>query len=224
MIELKGSVLGAAIFAVGLGGCAMQEAKSTDKAMKNMAHVHMGHVLSGWKDTPDKGGFLPTAMAEAKIAAQHAGFAASKPDNLKWMQTHAVHVVNAVDPSVEPKGPGKGYGVMKAATGTAQHIKFAADSEGASKNVKTHAGHVGVSAGNVTGWAAEIVALGAKIKGAKRAAEAAPLVAELKVLADRLLAGNDANGDGKVTWQEGEGGLMVADQHMGFMKKGEGMN
>ncbi len=103
-------------FALSLGlvlvtGCADKMAMK-DKAMadKNMAHIHIGHVMTGWKDTPNKSGLLPTAIAEAKVAAQHAGFAASKPATLAWIKTHIGHVLHAVDPSVEPKGPGLGYG------------------------------------------------------------------------------------------------------------------
>ena len=72
---------------------------SDETAMaKNMAHVHMGHVTDSWGDTPNEMGLLPTAIAEAEIAVQHAGFAADQLDNLEWMQTHAKHVLHAVDP------------------------------------------------------------------------------------------------------------------------------
>jgi len=45
----------------------------------------------------------------------------------------------------------------------------------------------------------------------------------MKMLAGQLLSGVDANGDGKISWKKGEGGLMEAKKHMGFMAKGEGM-
>ncbi len=54
-----------------LAGCA---SKMDDKmGKKNMAHAHIGHVATGWKDTPDKKGLLPTAVAEAKIGSIRAG-------------------------------------------------------------------------------------------------------------------------------------------------------
>ena len=195
----------------------------TGKGMadQNAAHVHIGHVMTGWKDTPEKWGLLPTAIAEAKVAAQHAGFAASKPADLAWMKTHIGHVLHAVDPSVEPKGPGLGYGVIKAAGGAAKHVGFAAKSEGASKNVKTHAVHVETSAKNLVTWGKLIVRLGKKVKAAKTAGQAAPMVKKIKQLATRLAAGEDVNGDGKVTWHASEGGLKEAEKHMGFMMKGE---
>ncbi len=78
---------GAALIAVGGSLSAQAQAK------KNMPHVHMGHVMTGWKDTPNKQGLFSTAKAEADIAVQHAGFAVQKPDNLKWLQTHIGHVL-----------------------------------------------------------------------------------------------------------------------------------
>lgn len=183
---------------------------------------HIGHVMDSFGNTPNQQGLLPTAMAEAKIAGQHAGLAAKAPDDLAAMQLHTGHVLHAVDPSVEANGPGQGYGVKRAAQGVAQHIGLAAKTEGASANIKTHSTHVTASAENVVAWCDEIVALGQKIKAATTAAAAAPMVAELNTLAQRLTTGVDANGDGQVSWQKGEGGLQQAQQHMELLRRGEG--
>ena len=52
---------------------------------------------------------------------------------------------------------------------------------------------------------------------------AAPLVTELIQQITAINAGMDANKDGKIGWQTGEGGLEQAQMHMGFMMKGEGL-
>ena len=52
------------------------------------------------------------------------------PDNLDSLKLHAGHVLNALDPSIEMKGPGSGYGVKRAAAGASQHVQLAAKSEG----------------------------------------------------------------------------------------------
>ena len=129
-------------------------------AQGNAAHTHIGHVADGWRDTPDNQGLLPTAIAEAKIAAQHAALAAKDPSNLDAMKRHTGHVVNAVDPEAMANGPGLGYGVKRAAAGAATHIELAAKSDGASGGVTaTHSNHIATSARNTVARADEIIAL-----------------------------------------------------------------
>jgi len=206
------------LLALGLASGLALPAQAADEA-----HAHMGHVLDAWQDTPDQMGLLPTARAEAEIAAQHAGFAISEPDDLDSIKLHVGHVMHAVDPSVEPEGPGLGYGVIEAANGVAQHIQFAAESEGASDNVKLHAEHVATSADNVVDWGGQVLDLGAEVRAAKDAESAFPLAEDIDALTRAMLEGKDADGDGEITWQEGEGGLAQAAQHMEFMKEGEGL-
>ena len=189
----------------------------------NAAHTHIGHVADGWRDTPDNQGLLPTAIAEAKIAAQHAALAAKDPSNLDAMKRHTGHVLNAVDPEAMANGPGLGYGVKRAAAGAATHIELAAKSDGASGGVTTHSNHIATSARNTVARADEIIALAGKIQMASSASAAAPLVTELNTLAEQLITGVDANGDGRTGWQEGEGGLQQAEQHLNLLKKGEGL-
>ena len=191
-------------------------------AQDSPAHAHMGHVADGFRGTPDGQGLLPTAVAEAEVAAMHAGLAARDLTNLGAMQTHTGHVQHAIDPSVVENGPGAGYGVKPAAAGAARHISMAADSEGASDNIRTHSTHVATSASNTVARADRILELAAQIQEAESAEAAAPLVEEMAGLASQLFAGLDANEDGRTGWQEGEGGLEQATAHMGFMKRGEG--
>jgi hypothetical protein len=190
-----------------------------DARPANMAHVHMGHVSDRF-NTPQGEGLLSTAMAEAKVVAQHAALVAESTDNLDQMKLHAGHVLHALDPKLEPKGPGLGYGVKPAAAGVVQHIEMAAKAEGASANVKTHAIHVATAAANVVKRADEMASLAQRVRAAGTAAEAAPLVSQLNALADQLISGVP-NETGQIAWQTG--GLQQAQQHMELMKKGEGL-
>ncbi len=189
----------------------------------NPAHNHIGHVMTMWKDTPNMQGFLPVAVADAKVAMTHAGYMQKSPDNLDSMKLHAGHVLHALDPTLEAKGPGSGYGVKRAAAGALQHIQLAAKSEGASKGVQTHAGHVSASLTDVTQWTDQAIATAQKIRAATSASEAAPLVTELIAQTNSIANGMDANKDGSIGWQTGEGGLAQAQTHMGLMMKGEGL-
>jgi hypothetical protein len=193
-------------------------------AQANPVHTHIGHVRTAFAQTPGEEGLLPTALAEAQVAIQHAGLAASNPSNLDAMKLHTTHVVNAVDPSRVAQGPGRGFGVKRATEGIVQHIGFAAGAEGASQNVATHSAHITAAAQTVVGRADEILALADRIAAAGTAAEAAPLVQELQTTAGQLVAGEDANGDGRITWEAGEGGLQHVEQHVGLLATGEGLD
>jgi len=194
----------------------------TGGAAAQAAHAHMGHVADGWGDAPDGAGLLPTAAAEADIASTHAGLAVSNASDLAAIKAHIGHVANAVDPTVETAGPGKGYGLIKAATGAATHIRLAAESDDASDNVKLHATHVATSADNVVARAQRIMELAAEVKATDDVAAAAAMAEEIQELTQAIVSGHDADGDGRVSWGEGEGGLEQAAFHMDLMKKGEG--
>lgn len=183
--------------------------------------VHLGHIVNGFKDTPNGQGLMATAMAEANVAATHALLGARNPNSLDALKLHAGHVINALDPTLMPMGPGLGYGLKKAATGVAMHVDLAAKAAGASQNVITHANHVATSAKNTVTRADSAIAVAQRIQAATSAADAAALMTQLVSLTAELRAGADTNNDGKVTWQEG--GLQVAQDHITLMLAGEGM-
>jgi hypothetical protein len=186
-------------------------------------HLHIGHVMTNWRDTPGGVGFLIAAISDARTALVHAKLVVKDPSNLDDMKLHAGHVLNALDPTIEPKGPASGYGVKKAAAGAQQHLDFAVKADGASANVRTHATHVTASLADAIQWTDQAIAITQKIRGATTAAEAAPLANELLTVTTNLLDGVDANKDGQVSWETGEGGLAQAQAHMVLMLKGEGL-
>lgn len=181
------------------------------------AGVHIGHVVNGFNETPTLQGLLPAATAEARIAVQHAMLAGRQPTNLEYMKTHAGHVIHALDPKVITMGPGLGYGVMRAAAGVATHIDLAAAAQGASPAVVMHAKHIATSARSVAERAGAALVIAQKIQAATTPAEAAALVSALTSAVEQLIAGVDVNGDGRITWEQGEGGLQQADEHVKLM-------
>lgn len=194
-----------------------------EPAQANESHAHIGHVMTKWGDTPGEQGFLPVALQEAKVAETHAGLAGADPADLASMQLHSRHVLHALDPSVEPSGPGAGYGVLKATEGAHSHIGFAAGSSGASDAVKLHATHVSASAEAVVERTEAVKVLIADILAASDATTAAPLVAQMNESVAAITTGVDLNGDGNIGWADGEGGLVVAEIHMGLMMDAEGL-
>jgi hypothetical protein len=191
-------------------------------AAAGQRNPHIGHVVNAFGDTPNGQGLLPVALAEARIAAQHAALAARNTGNLESMKQHAGHVLHAVDPTAAASGPGQGYGVKKAATAVAAHIELAARAQGASQAVSTHAMHIATSARNTVKRADQVIALVKQIQAATTAEEAAKLLNQLVPLTEQLVAGADANADGRIGWQEGEGGLQQVEEHVNLLLRAEG--
>ena len=170
------------------------------------AHLHLGHVMTNWRDTPGTRGFLPVAIDEARVAVAHANLAA-KAERLDDIKLHAGHVVNALDTSVEPRGPGAGYGVKKAAAGALQHLDFAVKAEGATANITTNAAPVSLLLTNVVQSVDQAVAMAQKIRAASDAAEATRLAADLAALTQRIM----------------DEGLQPAKAQMDMILKSEGI-
>lgn len=190
------------------------------------SHSHIRHVLQLQPETLEEAGFLTKALGEAAIAREHAGYAAGGVEDvgdLGSIQTHAAHVLHAVDPTKINGGPGFGFGVKPAAEKVVYHIKMAGASADATENVRTHAEYVAISVQNTVERAERMIELIGQIHAASSAEDAEPLADDLEALSRQLRMGMDTNGDGAITWQEGEGGLEQAKQHMELMMKREGM-
>lgn len=156
------------------------------------AHLHLGHVMTNWRDTPGTRGFLPVAIDEARVAVLHAKLVAgpSTPPaagpGLDDMKLHAGHVLHALDPAVEPKGPGAGFGVKKAAAGALQHLEFAAKAEGVTGSVTTHASQVSASLTAALQSIDQAITAAQQIRATADAAEAATVAANLVAITTRL--------------------------------------
>ena len=170
------------------------------------AHLHIGHVMTNWRDTPGTRGFLPVAVEEARVAVLHAGLAA-KAASLDDIKLHASHVLNALDPGIEPKGPGAGYGLRKAAAGALQHLDFAVKADGATANITTQAAPVSSSLASVLQWVDQAIAAAQRVRTATDRTEVTGPVADLVALT-RLIS---------------DEGLQQAQSHMGLMLKAEGL-
>jgi hypothetical protein len=170
------------------------------------AHLHIGHVMTNWRDTPGSRGFLPVAVDEARVAMLHAGLAVSAA-SLDDIKLHAGHVLHALDPALEPKGPGAGYGVKKATAGAQQHLDFAAKADGATTIVTTHAADVSSALASVVEWLGEAIALARRIQSATDLADARRSATDLAALTQRI---NDE-------------GLQPAQTSMNLILKAEGL-
>ena len=149
------------------------------------AHLHLGHVMTNWRDTPGSRGFLPVASDEARVAVQHARLARQSA-NLDDVKRHAGHVLHALDPTLEAKGPGAGYGVKQATTGALQHLDFAVKAEGATADLTNYATRATSSLTRVQQWISEAVATVQKIRAATNMTEAERSATALAALTLRI--------------------------------------
>ncbi|MFD2204304.1 hypothetical protein [Kiloniella antarctica] len=192
-------------------------------ATANDAQTHIGHIMAHWNDTPDEQGLLPIALAEAEVAKTHAGYAASNLDDLSSMQLHAHHVLHALDSSLEPNGPGRGYGLHKAAQGVATHAELASETDGATDVIRVSGIMVSSVGRNTAKRTKHAIDLAKLILKAKDAASAADQVQELKLLTEAFFIGEDLNKDGRIVWYHHEGGLNIAAEQMAIIMKNKGL-
>lgn len=103
-------------------------------SLPSIAHVHIGHALGAWSDTPQRRGLLPVALGDAAVLLEHANFAVQGARDVASVRLHLGHVLHALDPALEAEGPGSGYGLLKALGGTLDHLGFA----GAARDASAH--------------------------------------------------------------------------------------
>jgi len=190
------------------------------------AHAHILQVVNPEAASVAELGFLRQALGEAGTAAEYASFAAGgqqRPGDLQAMKTHAGNVLHALDPARMDGGPGLGFGLLEASRQTIAHVQMAADAPDATDNLRTHATHVVSCMRSTLARAHKMLEITERILTRESAEEADQLAGELNALAFQLRHGVDADGDGRITWREGEGGLYVAQEHMQLLLKGEGI-
>ena len=171
-----------------------------------LVHAHIGHVMTAWRDTPGAVGLLTVALSDARVAAAHALLTSQSTSSLDDMKLHAGHVLQGLDPALEPKGPASGYGVKKAASGALQHVGFAAGVEGASAVVKAQATAASARLTDALAAIDQAIATAQKIQSATSASDAASSTTALVSLITRL-----------------DEQLQQAQQAMRVMMKAEGL-
>ncbi|WP_418316233.1 hypothetical protein [Piscinibacter sakaiensis] len=145
-----------------------------------IAHVHLGHTLSGWVDTPERIGLLEVAEREAAVAAEQAAKAHQSGRNPAELKRHVDGVLHALDPKLVSQGPGTGYGLIRAIEGGTDHLKFAADSPDASKNLKDSVLGLESTASKVRQGARVGVAICQEIRASNKPEDLVSLAEELK--------------------------------------------
>jgi len=182
--------------------------------------IHLGHILTGWHDTPGEVGLITTLEEELDIAIAHAAYAVTDLEDLDNIRFHTDHVRHAVNPASvrSGQGPGLGYGLVRAAQGVRDHLGYAAGTADASESMTLHAQHVDAATGNVLFWAGKILDRGGLIIGGASPIVSSFFAEEIVEHLEWIKNGRDANGDGVISWEEGEGGLAQMKAHLSYIE------
>jgi hypothetical protein len=191
------------------------------RAQTSQALTYFSHVATGFDGTPAGRGLAVTMAVEINTAMMYANFAAARPADLDAMKTNIRNVVHALVPGEGAKGPGLGFGVKRAAEAVVTEIERAAGAPGASEIMKKLGPGVANAARAVAARAQALADIGSRALSAQTAAEAAPLVNELRTMALELDTGKDANGNGRVDLDAIEPGMNQLEAQVYSILEGE---
>jgi len=164
-----------------------------------IAHVHIGHAITGVHVTPNQEGYLVIAERRGREAVELVKLAAASND-LAEIKKNVAAAVHATDSEQD-------FGVKQAIVMAANHITFAATSDDATVNVQHAAPVFASDITRVVERCELIILLGKDVAASTSAKDASALVAEMGKLTGANLDGDDSNGDGVVGSVPAEYGL-----------------
>ena len=165
-----------------------------------IAHVHIGHALTGVHVTPNHEGYFVQAEKRARETIDATQRAVGSQD-LGEIKKDVAEAAKATDSEDD-------FGVKQALSMAANHISFAATSDDASINVQKSAP---VFTGDISRVMerCELIGLLAKdVQASRTVAEAKVSVQEMSTLAQANLDGDDADGNGTAGAVPAEFGLV----------------
>jgi len=182
---------------------------------------HLDHLTVAFDATPEGRGLVPTGISDAEIAVRLARAAGRDSTDLGNMVRSMTPILQTIDPTAAGDGNATGYGVRRAAEEVLMHMDLATNVEGVSATVEFHAAYVRAAAANTIRRADRASELARRIQRASGAGAAYPLVRELVDVLTGMAYGNDADGDGRIGYEESEMGLAQARYHLALVRRVE---
>ena len=164
-----------------------------------IAHVHVGHALTGVHVTPGQAGYLLVAEERAVVVRDLAKNAAAATSLLQIK----TDVAAAVAATVSDDSFGLRHSIVQASN----HITFAATSDDASSNIRASAPQFARDIVRVVERCELIGLLGKDIAATTNVQEAQTLATEIANLAQQNIDGEDADHDGVVGGKPAEYGM-----------------
>jgi hypothetical protein len=198
---------------------------------------HIRHLLAGTDETPNKIPVVVGLRTNSNLINQAAldMAAAYAIGDRVSMRSHAETIVNLIVGKDDPQNyldwdqngtisdPSDGYGLLINGDqagyldGMIHHASYSADANGAPQSVIMHAGHVEICIQNIETWAPELRDIAIRIA---RSSDDQNLDADVNtavVLANQIINGVDIDGNESVDPIAGEGGVLTAIEHAGYM-------
>ena len=176
--------------------------------LPSMAHVHVGHALTGWMNTPEQKGLFVTAeeyadrIATTSISASDG----ANEDNFRALRISGLDILNLIG-ARETVFEAEQYTFLSAFEETRSHLGFSLESEDASANLRS--GMAGFLANSET-ILARTEALVAKAEALADETDwqtAETVAREIRELAVQNLEGEDINNNGVIGDSAEEYGL-----------------
>lgn len=122
------------LITVSLGSCA----SVVNRERPSIAHIHIGHAITGWPLAPKKQGLLVVAELSAIAAATTSELMlkAAREGNMARAQKFLHETANAVNPGFLERTNSNEYGLRKAAAEAITHLQLASETDDASANVQ----------------------------------------------------------------------------------------
>jgi hypothetical protein len=104
----------------------------------SIAHIHIGHAITGWVQAPNKQGLLVVAELASLAAMTNAELmlASARDGDMERAQRFLKETAAQVDPDFLNNTNSGEYGLRKAAAEAITHLKLASEVEDASANVQ----------------------------------------------------------------------------------------
>ena len=215
-------LFGVTLSALFLAACETQTSLvSTEDA--SIAHIHIGHTLTAWPDTPNQSGLFETTE---DLANESAGrtvaldqMIESDPDS--FSKTLVVKEVREIALLVNAPIGSENYSITSALRLSIDHINYAKESDDASRNVMEGGNLFEKYSIGVFKRAAIFDNIAANITSDQERGEIAKSVNNLRVIVVQILEGADIDNDGVVGSSANEYGLSQLRDHLAEMVANE---
>jgi plastocyanin/uncharacterized membrane protein YozB (DUF420 family) len=179
-------------------------------------------------DTPNSFGYGIGGRLMAEELIRHALFLqlAFELGSIADAQRHGEHIVNLIEGSQGEfygdhdgahgvQDPGDGFGIIPYINGMKAAADRAASAGDTTRAISTHAEHVNIAGNSALEWAATVREAALAITDARNVTDIGSQVETIQTYSQRLLIGEDTDGDGNISLAEG--GIFIAYQHSQYM-------